>query len=242
MCLCAPCAQALDCVLPSLLLLPFSPLLPLPSSPLLLPSLACAPVASPRLPLLPYPVPQAQFLSSFQCRCTFALARTRVYTHTLPPSPAQPRTSALSIMRRQTLQPTHARFCTCCPVEGCVCARAQSHTCTPYTHTNSHRHTHTRIHTQPYALLHAHTDRQTDSLSLVNVLTRTHPLAALSCTHLPIAFPLYALHISLSYAHTHTHTHSTRQWKRIYTTSNPLYTRYRPPSRAHTYTNSLTSM
>ena len=155
-----PCAQALDCVLPSLLLLPFSPLLTLPSSPLLLPFLPCAPVASPRLPLLPYPVPQAQFLSSFQCRCTFALARTRVYTHTLPPSPAQPRTSALSIMRRQTLQPTHARFCTCCPVEGCACARAQWHTCTPYTHTGTPTNAYTRNHTLFYT--HTQTDRQTD--------------------------------------------------------------------------------
>ena len=60
---------------------------------------------------------------------------------------------------------------------------------------------------------------------------RLHALAALHRTHLPIAFPLYALHNSSSYAHTR--THSTRQWKLIYTTSNPLYTRYRPPSRAH---------
>ena len=90
-----------------------------------------------------------------QCRCTLALARTRVYAH--PPHMCE------------TLQSTHARFCTCYPVEGCVCARAQSHTHTLYTHTNSQAQAHPHKYTHARETLDLGNNRESTSLRIVTV-------------------------------------------------------------------------
>ena len=149
----AACVQALDRVLPSCPLLPFSPtflslLLPSscpPSHVLLSPPLTSTP--HPRLPYSENVLEERYVYLYIQCNALAASnaaelshLRARTCTHTIPHSPAQPRTSALSIMRRQTLQPTHARFCACCPVEGCVCTRTHAHTHSHLMHAHTHKH------------------------------------------------------------------------------------------------------